>query len=166
MHPPLLLESHKFQNLCSVFKHATSMILMGSRRTDSWPGQEVGRIYKYLEFELQQSSPKIAGTLGLGAWGFLCSPPLNCLGSSTCITCSLFVEGLLSSGNYIFRYIFLCVWPFGLFTLAKTKPRHGKSKQMLQWLYIHFTLFALLAMLLCVCLNYSFIFFKGNGHST
>lgn len=86
----LLLESLKFQNLW----------INGS--PDLWPGQEGERLDKSLEFELQQSSPRIV--LGLGAWGFLCSPPLNHLDNSTYITYSLSVEGLLSSGNYNFFF--------------------------------------------------------------
>lgn len=102
----LIVRAFKFQNLCPVFKHATSMLLTGSRRADPWLGQEGERLYKSLEFELQQSSPRTAGTLGLGTWGFLCSPPLNHLDNSTYITYSLSVEGLLSPGNYINIYIF------------------------------------------------------------
>lgn len=82
------------------------MLLMGSRRTDPWPGQEGERIYKSLEFELQQSSPRMVRILDSGAWGFLCSPSLNCLDNSTYITYSLSVEGHVGSGNYIYTYIF------------------------------------------------------------
>lgn len=72
-------------------------------------GQEGEGLYKSLEFELQQSSPRIAGTLGLGPCGLLCSPPLNHLNNSPYITFSLSVKGLLSPGNYINICIF-CAW--------------------------------------------------------
>lgn len=83
------------------------MLLMGSRRTDPWLGQEGERLYKSLKFELQQSSLRIVGTLGLGTWGFLCSPPLNHLDNSTYITYSLSVEGLFNLLGITFLYLFI-----------------------------------------------------------
>lgn len=63
------------------------------------------RLYKSLEFELQQSSPRIVGTLGSGTWGFLCSLPLNHLNNSTYITHSISVEGVYLLGiTFIYIY--------------------------------------------------------------
>lgn len=121
----LLLESLKFQNLCSVFKHATSVLLTSSRRTDPWPGQEGERLYKIPGIWTVAEFPKNSRDIGFEGLGFLVLPSLIIPLISHIHF--LWKNSSLLGITFIYIY-FLCMWPFGFFTLGKTKPRHGKSR--------------------------------------